>query len=99
MYGIFNARSILFGPSLEVLSPSPEQEFYDNVITVKGIAKNTTFLSLNERPIFIDTEGVFEEKLLLYSGFNTIILKAKDRFKNETEQIIRVYYKQNNPDN
>lgn len=94
-YGIFNARNLLLGPSIEIFSPtSSEIETESNTITVKGQAKNIVFLSLNERPIFVDPEGLFEEKLLLSPWFNIIEIKARDRFKKEVQKIIKVYYKQ-----
>ena len=39
-------------------------------------------------------DGLFEEKLLLSPGSNIIEIKARDRFKKETEKIINIYYKQ-----
>lgn len=94
-YGIFNAREVLFGPTIEIFSPTTtEGETRENTITIKGRAKNVVFLSINERPIFIDTEGLFEEKLLLTPWFNIIEIKGRDRFKNEVQKTIKIYYKQ-----
>ena len=94
-YGIFNARNLIIGPTIEIFSPAAtETETAENVITVKGRAKNITFISLNERPIFVDPEGLFEEKLLLSPGSNIIEIKARDRFKKETLKTIKIYYKQ-----
>lgn len=91
-YGLFNARSLIMGPTLEIFSPTKDLETSENPINIKGQVKNATFVSLNEKPISVDTEGFFEEKLLLSAGFNTIQLKAKDRFKNEVVKNIKVYY-------
>ena len=93
-YGIFNARNILLGPSIEIFSPIAETETGENIVQVKGRVRNMTFLSLNERSIYTDTEGIFEEVLLLSPGFNTIEIKARDRFKQEAKKTIRVYYKE-----
>jgi hypothetical protein len=94
-YGIFNARNLILGPSIEIFSPpAPETETAANTIIVKGSVKNMTFLSINERPIFADTDGIFEEQLLLSPGFNIITIKARDRFKKEVQKTIKVYYRQ-----
>lgn len=93
-YGLFNARSLIVGPSVEIFSPTQNTETYENIVELKGRAKNTTFISINEKPIFIDTEGLFQEKLLLSPGSNIIQIKAKDRFKKEIQKTINVYYKQ-----
>jgi len=93
-YGIFNARNLIIGPTIEIFSPTKDMETEENTIIVKGQAKNITFISLNEKPISVNMEGLFEEKLLLSPGFNTIEIKARDRFKKETQKIIKIYYKQ-----
>jgi hypothetical protein len=92
-YGIFNARNLIMGPIVEIITPTQKEiDIKDDVIKIKGRAQNIVFLSLNERQIFVDTRGFFEEKLLLYPGSNLIEIKARDRFKNETVKEIKVYY-------
>lgn len=91
-YGLYNARDLIRGPSIEILSPPHFTETRENTVTIKGMAKNVTFISLNERPISIDPKGVFEEKLLLSQGSNIIVLKGRDRFKKEVSETLEVYY-------
>jgi hypothetical protein len=94
-YAIFNARNLILGPSIELLSPTVDQiDTNENTITIKGRVKNMTYLSLNERPISASSNGIFEEKVLLSPGFNVIEIKVRDRFKKEIEKIVKVYYKQ-----
>lgn len=93
-YGIFNSRNLIIGPEIEMFSPAKDMETAENVLVIKGKVKNMTYLSLNEKPIFVDTEGLFEEKLLLSPGSNIIEIEAKDRFKNEVQKTVKVYYKQ-----
>ncbi len=98
-YGIFNARNLILGPSIEIYNPiSAETETAENTVVVKGKATNMSRLSISGRPISVDTENFFEEKLLLSPGFNIIEIKAKDRFGKETSKTIRIYYKQNMAD-
>lgn len=94
-YGIFNARNLIMGPKVLIFNPAENSETNENTVEIKGQAKNVAFISLNEKPISIDTEGFFSEKLLLSPGSNIIEIKAKDRFKKEILKIIKVYYKQN----
>lgn len=93
-YGIFNARNLIIGPTIEIFSPADNTETTENVITVKGKAQNVSFISLNEKPIFVDKEGKFSEKLLLSPGSNIIEIRARDRFKKEILKTINIYYKQ-----
>lgn len=92
-YGIFNARNLIIGPTIEIFNPVTE-ETKENILIIKGRTKNIALLSLNEKPIFVDKQGLFEEKLLLSPGSNTIEIKAKDRFKQEVLKTIKIYYKQ-----
>ncbi len=92
-YGIFNARNLIIGPTIEIFTPINE-ETEENVLIIKGRTKNITLLSVNEKPIFVDKQGLFEEKLLLSPGSNTIEIRVRDRFKKEVLKTIKVYYKQ-----
>ena len=96
VYGMFNARNIIIGPEIEIISPNPESETTENLVIIRGVAKNVTFLSLNNRAIFMDQEGNFKEKLLLSPGFNIISLYGRDRFKQEVTEEFKIYYKQSN---
>jgi hypothetical protein len=93
-YGIFNARNLIIGPTIELFSPTKDIETRENIVIIKGKAENITSISLNEKPILVDLDGLFEEKLLLSPGTNIIEIKARDRFKKETLKTIKIYYKQ-----
>ncbi len=94
-YGIFNARNLIMGPVIEIFSPATDTETGEKMLTIKGRVRNASFISLNEKPIFVDPNGLFEEKLLLSPGSNIMEIKAKDRFKKEVLKTIKIYYKQN----
>ena len=94
-YGIFNARDMLMGPTIEMFNPIADIETNDNMLIVKGRVKNISFVTLNGKSIYVDRDGLFEEKLLLVPGSNIIEVKAKDRFKKEALEIVKVYYNQN----
>ena len=91
-YGIFNARNLIMGPVIEIFNPIKDTETSEEVFVIKGKIKNASFISFNEKPIFVDKEGIFEEKLLLSPGSNIIEIRAKDRFKKEVLKIIKIYY-------
>ena len=93
-YGIFNARNLIIGPTIEIFSPERDMETEENILTIKGVVKNVAFISIGGKPIFIDKEGSFEEKLLLSLGSNIIEIRARDRFKKEILKTIKIYYKQ-----
>jgi hypothetical protein len=92
-YGLFNARNLIFGPSIEIWSPvTKELNTNENIITIKGNVKNATFLRVNGRAMTVDVDGNFSEKLLLTPGFNVINIQAVDRFKKEEGETIKIFY-------
>ncbi len=93
-YSIFQAQKIVKGPEILILSPTSGSTVRENSIDIKGVTKNISEISLNDRPIYIDEAGNFSEKLMLYPGYNIIKLKARDKFGTKTEKSIDLVYKQ-----
>lgn len=92
-YALFQAHKLISGPSIEIQSPRNGETLSTNLVEIKGIARNTSFISLNDRPIYMDEQGNFDEKLPLYPGYTIISLKAKDRFNSLITKNIEVVYK------
>lgn len=91
-YIAFNSRLLIAGPQIEDIFPSSGSSFDKPVIEITGNAKNISFISLNDNPIFIDEEGKFEEKLLLSPGLSIIKLYGRDRFDRETTKYLQYVY-------
>ncbi|MES3005871.1 MAG: hypothetical protein V4664_02905 [Patescibacteria group bacterium] len=91
-YSIFQAHNIVTGPEIVLNSISSGDIVTDQAVNIGGVAKNISFISLDDRPIFIDESGQFKEKLLLYPGYNIIRLYARDKFGTETEKQIELIY-------
>lgn len=90
---IFNNSKLFFaGPQIEIFSPENGSSFDDPVIEIKGQARNISFISLDDRAIFIDEGGNFREKLLLNPGISIIKMYARDKFERETETILQYTY-------
>jgi len=87
-YAIFEARYLILGPKITTISPS--QGFMSDIAPffVEGRAQNIVRISLNDRPIFVDEEGHFKEKLLLQKGYTIMTLRAEDRFGRSTEEFL-----------
>lgn len=90
LYALFQARFIILGPQITLTSPQDGQVATSSLIYVRGVAHNVTFISLDDRPIFLDEQGNFEEKLLVSPGQSTIMIRARDRFGRETEKTTRI---------
>jgi len=93
IYAGYEIQKVLFGPKIEVISPINGSLISNSLTEVSGVAKNIKEIGLNDRKIFIDEQGNFKEQLLLSYGYNSIVIKASDKFGRNTERIIEVIYK------
>ncbi len=93
-YSIFQAQKIIRGPRITVLSPLNGVTYTTPLIDIKGVAKNVSVLSLNDRPLYPDKNGNFFDRLLLLPGYNILKLEAKDRFGSVTKKKIEIIYQE-----
>lgn len=88
VYAYFESRDYLSGPKIEVLYPKGGSTVYGPIIEIRGTAKNTTSLFLNDSQVLIDQSNAWNEKLPLPVGYNIMKLVAKDRFGKQTEKLL-----------
>lgn len=87
-YTYFQAADYISGPRLSISSPTHGESVSKKLVRIHGTAENISFLSLNGRQIYTDTNGKFTEPLLLQYGYNIITLTAEGRFgRSETETV------------
>ncbi|HYC34523.1 MAG TPA: hypothetical protein VEC13_02215 [Candidatus Paceibacterota bacterium] len=91
VYGLFEAYKLISGPKIEIISPTPGSTITEASVVIEGRARNVSFISLNDRQIFIDDQGIFREKLLLPAGYTIIKVGAEDRFKKRVEKRIPLW--------
>jgi uncharacterized protein YfaP (DUF2135 family) len=89
-YAYYEARGVLYGPSIQLSSDI--QEVHDPFIAIQGKADRIADLSMNGRPISVTEDGAFDEPYLLSPGLNRIMLDATDRYGRKTQQIVEVVY-------
>jgi len=85
-YVFFQGYDLIRGPVLEVYTPSNGSSFEESLIEITGVAKNISFIYLNNNQIFVDSKGNFNQKLLLLPGYNIITLRATDKFSREVRR-------------
>ena len=93
-YSIFQAQKLISGPIIEVYTPQNGATYNQTLIGIEGRARNISYINLNDRAIFTDKNGYFEEKLLLSPGYNIIKLDARDKFNNYTEKKLEIILKE-----
>ena len=79
-YALFRSWNLIAGPELEITSPIAGAVHTDPLVNISGEAKRVSKLFMNGAQIFTNTEGEFNETLLLLPGYNIIVLEAEDRF-------------------
>ena len=89
-YAYFEARGILFGPSITVTSQVTE--VHDPFITIKGQADRISSLTMNGKTIAVTENGAFEQPYLLAPGYNRIVLDARDKYGRSRSQAIEIIY-------
>ncbi len=90
-YGLFQARFLIAGPTI-TLDESVVASYTEPVARLTGTAQNVTSLTLNDRPIFVNEEGVFDELLVLEHGYTIMTLKAYDRYGRSVEIVRSLTY-------
>lgn len=93
VYALFQGRFLILGPLVYIDKPANGELVSENVIIVEGRAENIAYISMNGRPIFIDSKGNWSEKYAVSPGLNIIKIEAKDRFGRMTDKEIQVVYK------
>ncbi len=91
-YSLFEARRFLEGPTLTVDMPENGATVSSALVEIAGTAKNIVDIRLNDRKIFVDSDGHFSEDLLLSYGYTILTLKAHDRFGHETSKTLELVY-------
>ena len=89
-YGYFEARGILFGPSIKV--ESSVQNVSNPYIEIKGTASHISSLEMNGQSVAVTENGQFDIPFVLAPGFNRIVLDAQDKYGKKTEQVIEIVY-------
>jgi len=92
-YSYYEFKDFLTGPNIEITSPENGAVTSQSLLTIEGTAKNISKLFLNDKQIFTDEEGYFNEELLLSLGYNIIEVKAEDSIERETRKRLEIIYK------
>jgi hypothetical protein len=82
-YLVFQARFLIIGPRI-VLTTDPPQHTNERRVLLTGQTYNISHLWLNDRTIFTNANGYFEEALILENGYTVATLRAEDRYGRTT---------------
>ena len=79
-YGFIEARPLLAGPELTLLTPASGTTSSDGFFTIAGNAKRSVALTLDGAPLLVDEQGDFSKIIVLPRGGAILTVVATDRF-------------------
>jgi len=84
LYISFQARFLISGPQITLNNELPLLQNQRQVF-LSGEAFNISHLWINDRQIYTDAQGGFNEPLVLENGYTVATLRAEDRYGRATE--------------
>ncbi len=93
IYSAYQARFLIGGPKIVLETPQNGATVANEEVTIRGSAENIAKLYLNGEQIFTDSNGHFQEELLLAYGYNVLELRAEDRFGRDRTKTLSVIFK------
>jgi len=80
LYGLYQARTLMQGPSLVVYEPEHGSRITEPLYDIRGSAHNITRLTINGRVVATDPDGRFSERMVTPRGYGDIVIEAENRF-------------------
>jgi len=87
-YGLFEARKLIEGPSISIISPKDGSATSSPLVIVEGTAQNISFLTINDAPAFTDESGKFVYRFSPPYGYTVVTVAATDRFGRRAKQTV-----------
>lgn len=92
-YIILQVASFAGSPNLKITSPGNGSIYVDDSLDLKGITDTDIMLTINDEQVPITNDGTFSTNLKLHRGINVIKVKATNKNKKETSEVLTVEYK------
>lgn len=92
VYAFFRSKELIFGVKIKDVNLNNYTTVNEEIIKIRGNAKNAIKLMINGREIYIDQKGNFEEDFAFLSGYNIISIQAQDKFGHTDEKNYKLMY-------
>lgn len=89
-YAYFEARGILFGPTISVAQTV--EQVSSPYIELTGTTSHIAALEMNGQSVPVTEAGAFDIPYALSPGYNRIVLDATDKYGHSTEKVIQIVY-------
>lgn len=77
-------------PTLIIESPDSNKNIENSSIEIIGSTDFENKVTINNQPVYVDSEGKFKEIVGLQKGFNEIVIKAFNKFDKNSQKIVNV---------
>lgn len=94
VYAYFKTKDLIYGTGIQINGIENGSVFDKPFVDFKGQMKNAVLLTINDFPVFINQEGMFDEPIILHAGYNLVTVKSKDKFGKEMEKKYELVYNQ-----
>ncbi len=89
-YAYFEARGLIFGPTITVSSEI--QEVREMYVRITGKAERIAKLAMNGKDIPVTQDGAFDQPYLLAPGLNRILFDATDKYGRTAQRVVVIIY-------
>lgn len=90
IYGAFRAYPLVAGPSITIYNPREGDYVASSTFEISGQVKRANIITLQGRPITIDTEGHFKETLVAQFPYTILVVVATDAYGTSVTETLRV---------
>jgi hypothetical protein len=89
-YGGFRAYPLFTGPRIIIYSPLEGDYVASTTFQISGQVLRAREITLQGKPITIDTDGHFTETLVAQAPYTILVLVATDKYNAMVSKVIRV---------
>lgn len=79
----WSTKRVLFAPEIKLLSPSQDTVVKEESLMIQGKTDSRANVFVNGQPVEEMDKGVFQQKISLLPGLNTIEISAKKRYSKK----------------
>jgi len=92
-YLFFQVAHFAGSPNLKIITPENNTIVESDSLNLKGVTDNGIILTVNDESIPVTNEGSFSLNFKLHRGVNVIKVKAINKTKKESSEILTIEYK------
>ena len=96
-YLIYSFYNFQKPPALDIISPERNAVFEESDVTIKGQTDPGMFVTINDEPVRVETNGTFEAAIALRTGSNTVIVKVRHPDNIGKEAVVTLNLEYNPP--